>query len=103
MAIEQKQELELYLRKQTRGSLFIEQGDLKGLVNAYLKKHHYRGKPRALRAPNQVVADIVRQSTTYARKVLRENPRTADIADHLEDNVRIGQVCEYTGDRKWRF
>lgn len=103
VAIERKEELEHFLREQTPGSKFIEQGNVTGVVSAYLKKYHYHGKPRAMRAPNQVVADIVRQSTTYARKVLRENPMTVDIAEHLEDNVRIGQVCEYTGDWKWRF
>ena len=102
-AIEEKQEMEIYLRKRTPGSEFIEQGDLVGVMDAYIKKFYFRGKLRTVRGPSQAIADSVRHATTYARKILRENPRTADIADHLERHCRIGQICEYRGNWKWRF
>lgn len=102
-ALEEKDELEHWLRKKTPGSDFIEQGDLTGLVHAHVGKYYYRGRLRTMRSPSQVVADKVRHAINYAIEILRENSATADIADHLKTNVRIGQVCEYTGDRKWRF
>ena len=102
-AIEKQGKLEDYLREQTTGSEFIEQGDLTGLVDAHVGKYYYRGRLRTIRSPKQVVSDKVRHSTNYAIDVLRENSATADIADHLKTNVRIGQVCEYRGDWRWRF
>ena len=102
-AVEKMEKLDHYLRPQTPGSEKIKQGDIIGLVDAHVSKYFFRGQLRTIRSPRQAVADRVRHATTYARKILRENPRTAYIADHLEDNVRIGQVCEYTGDWKWRF
>ena len=102
-ALEEKDELEHWLRKKTPGSDFIEQGNLTGLVHAHVGKYYYRGRLRTIRDPKQIVADTVRHATKYAIDVLRENPSTADIADHLNDYVRIGQVCEYTGDWRWRF
>ncbi len=102
-AMEQKQEIEYWLRKETPDSAKIKQGDLVGVMDAYIKKFYFRGQLRAIHGPSQDIADSVRHATTYARKILRENPATADIANHLEDNVRIGQICEYTGDWRWRF
>ena len=102
-AIEKQEKLEDFLRKQTPGSEFIEQGDLTGLLGAHVSKYYYRGRLRTIRSPKQVVSDKVRHSTKYAIDVLRENPATADIADHLKANVRIGQVCEYRGDWRWKF
>lgn len=102
-AVEKKDELEHFLREQTTGSELIKQGDLISLVDAHVSKYFFRGKLRTIRGPKQAVADCVRHSTKYAIKVLRENPATADIADHLENNVSIGQICEYTGDWRWRF
>ena len=102
-AVERRQELEHFLRTQTPGCRFIPDGDLNGTMNAYLKNHQFQGKRRSLYNPKQKVADLVRHATNYAREVLRKNPMTADIADHLEEYVRIGQICEYQGDWKWRF
>ncbi len=97
------EKLDHYLREQTPGSEKIKQGDLIGLVDAHVSKYFFRGQLRTIRSPRQAVADRVRHATTYARKILRENPKTADIADHLERHCRIGQICEYTGDWRWRF
>lgn len=102
-AVEKRQELEQYLRSQTPGSRFIRDCDLNGTLDAFLKNHHFQGKRRSLYNPKQKVADLVRHATNYAREVLRKNPMTADIADHLEEYVRIGQICEYQGDWKWHF
>lgn len=102
-AMEEKQEIEFWLRKQTPDSEKIKQGDLVGIMDAYIKKFYFWGKLRAMRGPSQDIADSVRHATTYARKILRENPKTADIADYLERHCRIGQICEYTGDWRWRF
>ena len=103
VAMEQKQEIEYWLRKQTPGSESIEQGDLKGVMDAYIRKFYYRGQLRTMRGPSQDIADRVRHATKYALKALRENPATADIADHLEEHCRIGQICEYRGNWKWQF
>ena len=102
-AAEKVEELDHYLRTQTPGSEKIKQGDLIGLVDAHVSKYFFRGQLRTIRGPRQAVADRVRHATTYARKILRENPRTVDIADHLEDYVDIGQTCKYRGNWKWRF
>ena len=102
-AVEKMEKLDHYLREQTPGSEKIKQGDLIGLVDAHVSKYFFRGQLRTIRSPRQAVADRVRHATTYARKILRENPRTADIADHLEDYVDIGQTCEYRGSWKWRI
>ncbi len=102
-AAEEREKLDHYLRTQTLGSEKIKQGDLIGLVDAHVSKYFFRGQLRTIRSPRQAVADRVRHATTYARKILRENPKTADIADHLEDYVDIGQTCEYRGSWKWRF
>ena len=103
VAIEDQEKLEHYLRENTPGSEFIKQGDLTGVVDAHVGKYYYRGRLRTIRGPKQIAADTVRHATNYAIEVLRENPATADIADHLERHCRIGQICEYTGDWRWRF
>ena len=102
-AIEEREKLDHFLREKTPGSELIKQGDLIGMVDAHVSKYFFRGQLRTIRSPRQAVADSVRHATTYARKIMRENPRAAYIADHLEDHCRIGQICEYTGDWRWRF
>ena len=102
-AIEHREELDVYLRNQTPGSTFIADGNLDAVLGAFIRKGRFRSKPRALLDHRKKTADLVRRSTDYARKVLRKNPMTAEIADHLEEYVRIGQICEYRGDWKWKF
>ena len=85
-------------------SELVKDGDLMATTNAFVKSQYYRGKLRALNSPKKKVADIVRQATKYARdEVLRKNPLTVDIADYLEEYVKVGQTCEYRGDWKFRF
>ena len=102
-AVEKKQELENWLREETPSAKFIEQGNLKGVVGAYHKAHRYHGQLRTFPGPSQAIADKVRKAVNYALDALRENPLTVDIAKHLKRYCRIGQICEYTGDLKWRF
>ena len=102
-AVEKANELECFLRKETPDLSFIHNGNLKGVLDAHLNAQHFNGRPRSLYSPKQKVADLVRQSTKYARKTLRKNPMTEDLADHLKEYVKIGQVCEYRGNWKWRF
>ena len=103
-ALERREELEHYLRTQISSSELVEDGDLMGTTNAFIKNQYYRGKLRALNSPKKKVVDIVRQATKYARdEVLRKNPLTVDIADYLEEYVKVGQTCEHRGDWKFRF
>ena len=103
-ALERREELEYYLRTQFSNSELVEEGDLMGATNAFIKGQYYRGKLRSLNSPKKKVADIVRQATKYARdEVLKKNLLTADIADHLGEYVKVGQICEYRGDWKFRF
>jgi len=102
-SIERANELERFLREKTREAQFVQKGDLKGVLGAYLNKMYYYGKPRYIYHHKQKVADLVRHATSYARDALRRNKMTADVADHLEEHVSIGQICEYRGDWKWNF
>ena len=100
-ALEKREELEAYLSKSASQS---EPGDLSDAAELFIRNHRFRGMPRTLNSPKKQIADIVRQATKYAlNEVLRKNPMTVDIADHLEQHIKIGQVCEYRGDWKWKF
>jgi len=102
-ALELQEELDNFLQDQLPDSASNEDGDLIGTTEAFIKNQYYRGQLRALDSPKKQVADIVRQATKYARAVVRNNPLTADIADYLKEYVKVGQVCDYRGDLKWRF
>ncbi len=106
LAIENRDELEAFLRKLVKKKTDkISDGELVAVMEAYLNAQTYRGKPRTIRGPNQMVCDAVRKSCEYAREQMFDssNPMTRVIAQHLKDFVKIGQTCEYKGDWKWRF
>ncbi len=102
-ALELREELDNFLQYQLADSASREERDLIGTTEAFIKNQYYRGQLRTLNSPKKQVADIVRQAAKYSREVLRKNPLTAEIEDHLEEYVKVGQICEYRGDWKWRF
>ena len=102
-AVQKANELECFLRKATPDLSFIHNGNLKGVLDAHLNAQHFNSKPRSLYSPTQKVAYLVRQATKYARKTLRKNPMTEDLADQLEYDAKLDQGCEYRGNWRWPF
>jgi len=106
LAVENRNELELFLRKLVKKKTDeISDGELVAVMEAYLNAQTYRGKLRTIRGPKQMVCDAVRKSCEYTLKQMfdSDNPMTRAIAQHFDDCVVIGQTCEYKGDWKWRF
>ncbi len=106
LAHERCDALEAFLRDRAKKETDkIPDGELVAVLEAYLNTQTYRGKPRALRGPKQMICDNVRKSCEYTLEKMCDssNPMTGAIAQHFKDYVVIGQTCEYTGDWKWRF
>ena len=106
LALERRDELESFLRERAKSKTGdIPEGELAAVLDAYLRTQFYRGKPRAIPGPKQKVCDVVRRSCRYAQQQLLEkgNPMTREIARYLNDNVVVGQTCEYKGDWIWQL
>ncbi len=105
LRLEQKDELEAYLREHAKSKTGdIPDGELEAVLKAYLSTQYYGGKPRAIPGPKQMICDRVRKSCEYAiEKLMKGNQMSQEIARHLNEHVVVGQTCEYKGDLKWNF
>ena len=80
-------------------------GDVVAVTDACLQAQYYRGSPCSLPDARRTVADRVRKSCKHwlDKMDASDNSISRDIANHLRDHVKVGVICEYRGDWKWKF
>ena len=104
-AVEERDKLEDWLRKNSKKAGRVAKGDLVGVTDAWLQAQHYKGNPRSFPGARRQVADRVRKNCNHwlNKMAASENSVSRDIAEHLRKHVKVGMVCEYRGDWKWKF
>ena len=105
-AVQDRDELEAWIRKYYKKAAdSIPKGDVVAVTDAWLQAQYYRGSPRSFPDARRTVADRVRKSCKHwlDKMDASDNPISRDIANHLRDHVKVGVICEYRGDWKWKF
>ena len=72
-------------------------------IEKYLSNTTFAGKIKHIHnnydRNRQTVVKCIRLAINY----LKNHPDTAYIGHHIEDNIKTGALCRYTGKFKWKF
>ena len=72
-------------------------------IEKYLSNTTFGGKIKHIHnnydRNRQTVVKCIRLAINY----LKDHPDTAHIGQHIEDNIKTGALCRYTGKFKWKF
>ena len=72
-------------------------------IERYLSNTTHGGKIKHIHNDYDRNRQAVTKCIRLAIKYLKDHPDTAHIGQHIEDNIKTGALCRYTGKFKWKF
>ena len=72
-------------------------------IERYLSNTTFGGKIKHIHNDYDRNRQAVTKCIRLAIKYLEDHPDTAHIGQHIEDNIKTGALCRYTGKFKWKF
>ena len=71
-------------------------------IESYLSKTTFGGKIKHMHNDYDRNRQAVTKCIRLAIKYLKDHPDTAHIGQHIQENIKTGALCRYTGKFKWK-